>query len=873
MEAEIEETRRQMQRGAELIQNAFEGLTELHNRVTEVTSMRNQGQAAASPDPNATGSSSREDSRNAMDPGHDAIILSSATQSDATVPVPAPTAQVNTSPSGRPRPSDPALSNLSAEILMSSESVRRRASELDELRRAIVQHSRERHRQLARSASQDTPSLPAATEVALPAPGHVISTLTSSIPARSRRLLLESSLRQAAADESATSLGAMVSVRTSASSAASGSPNAALSQSGSIHPSPSRTDVPSPAARSFAIPPGLTTRLTRLAHEIQQDISRISQQSETLMTWINEHRARLDAATSALNSNNTTPQSAESTPRPSYATIPTATTSTSTISAPRADTGVQSGATTVTVRIGADSRAESERRTEAAAVAAHPIVARPRDSPRSTQPDVSSSPSRHDNSFDGPLSRRTRREVSPVARPMPTPPGASSVLDAASSLTADPAFVDAIARVRDAIARARYARRTPSEDRDADRDEEPTESRNHRVRRRLNADGDEEVWRVPTRRERRYEDYGWQGPPSVSDADPFWRETRENRNEATASASGRREGGQRYRYVEPRSRREYDNARNYSRDGWPVMDDGDDDDDEEEWIGALTRLDALSRGTAAARAERESWMSMFGRDDRSPPTYRRDLDELAYPINLGNSSWRTSQPSRQGIEMSPNDDSEYERSIAAMRARAIALTSSRPPARSLDSASASVPPPPPPIRPLSFMSTTQTTPSSLWNDSNVRVRLRAAVSRLIDEDMRARERVQAQAAPSFSPSSASQQAAAAASHSQSQSQYTPRAPYWSFDPRDDVSPSPPLERAGRGAREGAQCARARGEAAELGRPMWGSPTPFYPSPLPLPLVSASGSGAEMSSLEARSRAFGAAKRVARVPRRGTLAGR
>ena len=134
--------------------------------------------------------------------------------------------------------------------------------------------------------------------------------------------------------------------------------------------------------------------------------------------------------------------------------------------------------------------------------------------------------------------------------------------------------------------------------------------------------------------------------------------------------------------------------------------------------------------------------------------------------------------------MSPSEDNEYERSIAAMRARAVALITN-PPARTLDGASASIPPPPPPIRPLSLMSTTQTTPSSLWNDSNVRVRLRAAVSRLIDEDMRARERVQAQATPSFSPS---QQADV---FSRTPPQYIPRGPYWSFDPRDSASPSPP----------------------------------------------------------------------------------
>ncbi|KAI8983372.1 hypothetical protein BD414DRAFT_490708 [Trametes punicea] len=94
----------------------------------------------------------------------------------------------------------------------------------------------------------------------------------------------------------------------------------------------------------------------------------------------------------------------------------------------------------------------------------------------------------------------------------------------------------------------------------------------------------------------------------------------------------------------------------------------------------------------------------------------------------------------------------------------------------------------------------------------------------------------------------------------------PRPLFWPLDGRDVASPSPPPERPSRA--QGAPDLDATAVAGDVERAMWGSPTPFYPSPLPLPLVQ------EMNSLEARSKVFGGAKKVtARLPRRRTLAGR
>ncbi len=175
-----------------------------------------------------------------------------------------------------------------------------------------------------------------------------------------------------------------------------------------------------------------------------------------------------------------------------------------------------------------------------------------------------------------------------------------------------------------------------------------------------------------------------------------------------------------------------------------------------------------------------------------------------------------------------------------MIARAHALTSSMGTPGSFSRTSTTLPSPPPAppaARPFSLVSTTQNTPGSLWNDSGVRVRIRSAVARL-DEDMRALD--------------------AARERAQSQHPLT-SASFWPPDYADAYGspPSPTLERSSAaGAGDG-----------DLEQPVWGSPTPFYPSPLPLPRVE------NVSSLQARSRAYGGAKVARMSRRRAPVAGR
>ena len=156
-------------------------------------------------------------------------------------------------------------------------------------------------------------------------------------------------------------------------------------------------------------------------------------------------------------------------------------------------------------------------------------------------------------------------------------------------------------------------------------------------------------------------------------------------------------------------------------------------------------------------------------------------------------------------------EAQYERDLSAMRTRAQALLSAAP-SRALGGTT--LPPPPPTTRPLSFMPTTQA-PGSLWNDSSVRVRLRTRVNEALE--------------------------------------------------RQADSPTPPLERSRRerNGRDGAPRVQRhqRTEGSETERPMWGSPTPFYPSALPLPLVE------DVGSLQARSRVFGSTEKIARMPRK------
>ncbi|CDO70911.1 hypothetical protein BN946_scf184829.g19 [Trametes cinnabarina] len=806
MEAEFEETQQQIRHSTELIQSAFEGLTALHIRITTAALIRAQNRAF--PGPSGTQSDQPERStntgRNSMDPGHDAILLSSTNSNESS----ASAAQPNQTSPRRPRISDTALSNLHTEILQSTESVRQRASELEELRRIIGQHNQERHRQEAQPAAQDTPSrspfLTASTAVSTW--DRPISVLASSLPASSRRLLLESSFRQRNMDDSATSLGAMVSARTASIPAAaiSNSSPAQRSSNNSLSSFPSRSDVTiasssssvPAAARAFDSPisPGLVARLTRLAQEIQRDISRISQQSETLMAWINENRARLDIDPSLLNTNNASGAAAasrDSTSRASPSALPPLESLASNPS-PRTPPGAPR------VRASSDWR-------QATAVSAHPMSIRP-PPPRSSDlfraeirrrgPTVPMSTiSLPSEESDGPPARRARLE----------PPSASSVQAAPGSLGADPELLDAVSRVRGALVRARY-RRTAEE---ADREEEPVDTRTYRVRRRLNADGDEEVMRVPFRRDSALRTSAWRGVQDDSGLGPVTGTPSLSRR-ADPPADGA--------------------ARDRRRTRRSLLLADEEQSDDTEWVGAVRRLDALAREAreAEGRIERQDapgWdlLQALTRDD-SRSSARPAGDEAASrsPVNLG--SW--------------------------WRSRALALTSSNPPLRTLSGSTSTLPPPPSFGRPLSLLSTTQTAPGSLWNDSNVRVRLHAAAARL-DEDVRsleaARERAQSlmgqpQRLTQSSSVSSSSSSSTAQAQLQTQAQAAtrsarrPQSRFWPFDYRDAMSPSPPLDldRDGRPIR--AQCGPDAGAEGEPERVMWGSPRPFCPSLLPLPAV-------------------------------------
>ncbi|KAL7285830.1 hypothetical protein ACG7TL_000939 [Trametes sanguinea] len=850
MEAELEETQRQLRRSAELIQSAFEGLTALHIRIMTAALMRARSGTPGLPGdtPENQAESSTGAGRNTMDPGHDAILLSSDNSSESS----APAAQSDPASPRRPRITDTTLSNLHTQILQSTESVRQRANELEELRRSIGRHNQERHRQEAHAATPDTPSLSTTQSGSTPSSSwdRPVSAFASSLPVTSRRLLLESSFRQRFMDESATSLGAMVSARTASSSAAASSSSPLQISRNTVPLSlPLRSEVsvassPSPApARSSAspIPADIVTRLTRLAQEIQQDITRISQQSESLMSWINENRARLDGTSPPPSTNNTvaTPSavSGDSTPRASPSRLPPLESLTNN-SSPRTPPG-------------APRMRPSSDWGQATAVSAHPMSIRP-PPPRSSElfraeirrrgPTVPMSTiSLPSEESDGPLARSARLDP---------PSSTSTAQDLPGSLSADPELVDAVSRVRGALARARYRRAAE----EADREEEPADTRSYRVRRRLNADGDEEVMRVPMRRDSAIR-AAWRSAEGDSSSWPVSGIPRFS-SRADPPADG-----------ETRDRRR-------TRRSSLFVDEEQTEDSE--WLGAVRRLDALARvARESERPELRETNPGWGFSQVPPRDegagFPRQEATPRYPVNLG--SWWSSMPTngQDEEEEDTREESEYERDLAAMRARALALTSSNPPLRTLSGGTSTLPPPPPPLtRPLSLLSTTQTTPSSLWNDSNVRVRLRAAVARL-DEDVRAleaaRERAQSQTAQ---PPASSQPQPQPQSQAPARPPRRPQSRFWPFDYRDLVSPSPPLERERDLDRNGraAQCGPDGAGAGEAERPMWGSPTPFYPSVLPLPLVQ------EMSALEARSRAFGgAAKQVARMPRRRTLAGR
>ncbi|KAI0358953.1 hypothetical protein OH77DRAFT_1420455 [Trametes cingulata] len=843
LEAEIEETQRQIHRSAELIQSAFEGLTALHNRVTEATSLRAQGRLPTSGSPSST-----SDSRNTMDPGHDAIILSSSSQptnSTNTNPPSAPAMEVTSSSSPRrSRTSDTtSLSHLRTQIMASTESVRSRAGELDDLRRVIVQHAQERRRQAGQAAADSAQSQGTATAdaPASSSSGPIPLTPYAALQARYRQLMLESGARRGVqSDESATSLGLMVSARTASSPPSPTNRPSPTTPRSNItttivrtpSDSPSTSSAPAQGSSSLSpIPTGIATRLTRLALDIQEDISRISEQSESLMSWMNENRARIDAtlaagrpAERATGAERSPSPSANRTPRPSHASLARNPASAiPDIPNMTSRTILTEGGSSITIHVGPSSRT--------VAVSAHPTPSRrrPSDAVRALRGPlrVSGDPGTRSDARDGPLTGSTRMDVgspSSSSRETGSRTAAASNAEAAGGAFGDSEFGDAVSRVRGALARARQSRRHTEGRED---EEEPTETRSYRVRRRLNADGDEEVMRVElhARERTRRLDSARRLPYSLPDDDD------EPYRGARSDAPG-----------QPRTI----SSRSSRRTPSPLSSE---DDDDAAWLGALRRLDALSRDPEPqTRTDdpRRSWVNPM---PLATALNERIRERGSRPGFLGR---------MEAYHITPlPGDPDYDERIAAMRARALELSGPDPPPRTFGHSS--IPPPPPPVRPFSLVSTTQNTPGSLFNanDSSIRVRLRAAVARL-DEDMRAldaaRERAQ------------SQQQSQSQSQSQSQAPRRPPPPFWA-DYVDLTSPSPPLERSrDRRTRAGAQeqCAAS---AANLEQPMWGSPIPFHPSPLPLPLVQ------DVNSLQARSRVFGSEKKVARMPRRRALAGR
>lgn len=553
-------------------------------------------------------------SRRTMDPGHDVIVISSSDSapiaSTSTSPPSLPTSSATPASPRRTRPSESTLVSLRSELLASTQSVRERASELEELRRSIVQYSQERNATPAEAAS------PVIVETD---PG------VREAQGPSRRTLLDYSLRQRAANESTTSHGIMVAARSSSPPSDTSTPsttNLAAAQSASYTASTGSislaTATPYPLAEGARllpppVPTVIASRVTRLAQEIQQDIARITQQSESLMAWINDHRSRLDSSTRSSVLIHPPQQrrgvSREPTAGPSMdrrLNVPVApgdsppTTSNSdtvTFSAPslgitigpfpRSAVSARSDAATPTPRRRASETGNRPREqpTEGGSTSQSPT--RPRRTPdvavraRYLRQNVPSSwgmispttASPHEDRSPSWSAFPEPGQDGPLSMPMSTSRTAEAGTSTGSVFD-DPDLLEATGRVRLAVARARAARRVAELEED-DGGGDVTEPRSYRVHRRYNADGDEEVVRIAPR-------------PEMS---PGLGETTGDR------------------------------AREGSDDAEEEVEGGAED---QAWMQALSRLDALSRESAARDTVTNE---EFGRARWDPPpaVMRRDI--------------------------------------------------------------------------------------------------------------------------------------------------------------------------------------------------------------------------------------------------------
>ncbi|KAH9927477.1 uncharacterized protein BXZ73DRAFT_78517 [Epithele typhae] len=802
MEDEIEETHRQLRHSAALIQDAFEGLSTLNSQDSQhagSAQVHEPGEPASprSPHrglhpsldtPSTPTTPSGQHEPNSMDPGHDVIVISSEVPSVPSVSSPLPPLPPSAS-HRRGRSSDSTLSTLRAELLASTQNVRERATELDDLRRAIAQYAEERQRLLTSRRSSSPPHASAAATPAARddrrtgqstpnadrrqrAPSYALGSdpyLTQAVSTmQSRQALLNDSLRSQfdqAEAEGATFHGMMVAARTAASQHPPTSGSIVESSASSASTANSQAGAPLPTV--------ITSRVTRLALEIQQDISRISQQTESLMAWISRTRAEAALSrasafdhSSALDSANTTAAArGESTTYPrslgrtlsSWTPPPLPRTARTTLSQQDEDSIIPS---------------------EAFASTSAPHAPRPR--PRVSQDGGTPRP-RYIRSGpsvgDSPNSSGT--EIGDAYRL----PSEQSSFDFVQDLLASRGRVLRERALRGDLENGQHDRRWVAEDAwvalngraDAGGS---TRTRSYRVRHRSNTDGDATTEHT-TLRPRPEASLGFGEAASV--------EMRED------------------------------------------VEDDEDGGEDIAWVHALSRLDQMSRQSSARleatrRQHNEEGSSVVPRGPpRAPgvnratmgttrranvvPVWCKSLAESSLGGPYSSLYYSTARLVPRSGHISAGED-DYERDMAAMRARAQSLISSMATSRSLGGVA--LPPPPPTTRPLTFVPTTQGTPGSLWNDSNPRVRLRADISRAFD---RARDYVPRPPSPPASGLGA-----------------------------DDRRRTPPAER-------------------EPERAMWGSPVPFHPSPLPLPRVE------DIGGLEARSRAFSGPKTVARLPRK------
>ncbi|KAI0825213.1 hypothetical protein BC628DRAFT_255235 [Trametes gibbosa] len=826
IEEEIEETQRQIRRSAQLIQSAFEGLSTLHGRVTEAAALRTQARTASGSGRTQVAvdtSSSRTvptpgSSRGAMDPGHDAILLSSPPNPTGTAE-PAAVAS-SSSPSIA---SISTLSTLGDDLLTSTESVRSRAGELDELRRAIALHSLDRHRQAVQRTLLD------------PAPGNARLSDTSGDAAlmetraaqgvfsppivRSRTLAGDSAFRARSADDPSTSLGAMVTAR--------------AAMVAEMRNAPARMNADErrePVSTSID-----TTRFSRLAQEIQQDISRISQQSESLMSWIHDNRVRIDAGLAAgrpplpLPLSLPLPEreravdrspspSANRTPRPAHAHIAAATSAlldtASTVPSATADalpvaaSGAGSDAANLTPR---------ERyvlQLLEAANGGHPRYRAPFHTPFPNDGGTPNAP------LAGPTNPRTDGgQLLANSTNVPMSPITSPARPSAEShvVYSDTDFAAALSRVR------ALTRRGPAwnEGDESSSEEEPPQRRRHRVRRRLNADGDVVEQSVPVRVSR--SGFAWSRAQGPGRRDR-WEQEEEERDVFPAvedgfgssyggRGAGRSEGSYEGEASEE-ARVRYDavlgpaNAR--------VIPD--------RWMGGAPReragMDA--DGNVLPYSASHEWTQGERARARAYP----DVCCVCGQADLVLVRAASSAMARETVGEEGDRASGYERNRAAMIARAHVLASSMGPGAYSRGTTALPPPPPPaPLPPAgtySVTSTTQNPPGSLWNDSSVRVRMNAT------------------------------------------RRFWPRLPELEARVGGVEGPSA----VGAGGAGG-----ARGAEAELEQqPVWGSSTPFCPSALPL-LRDEGGSVGVQGRGPVLGGSANAKRAAARMPRRAVLAGR